>query len=205
MAKILVLESSARLEGSVSRQLVAQFVDALKGQSNEHEFVIRDLAHDPIPVLNSDTVGLLRTPPAQLTDADRETLVVSETLIAELKAADFVVIGSAMYNWNISASLKAWIDQVMRSGVTFTHGESGLVGLLAGKKGLVVMARGGSYADPAKAAVDMQRPYLQTVLGLMGLDMTYVTVDGTLLGEETSQKNIAVASEEVLALAATLA
>ena len=204
MAKILVLESSAKLEGSYSRQLTAEFINLLKEKSSEHTFVVRDLAHDQLPMLTNETVDIIRTHADNITDEQRKVIAVSEMLIAELKSADFVVIGSPMYNWNISASLKSWLDQIMRVGMTFGYGENGLVGLLADKPALVIMTRGGSYEDPARAAVDMQTPYLNNVLNLIGLAPTFVTMEGTLMPEEVREKNLAVARAEITAIADTL-
>lgn len=205
MAKVLVLESSARLEGSFTRQLTAEFIELLKAQDTPHEFSVRDLAHNPVPVLDSSTVGIIRTPGDQLTDEQRQQIAISEELVAELKAADFVVIGSAMYNWSISASLKAWLDQVMRVGVTFGYADGGVKGLLNNKPALVILSRGGSYDAPERAAVDMQRPYLQNVLGVIGLDSTFVTMEGSLMAEEICQNNLEKARAEIAAVAATLA
>lgn len=193
MAKILVIESSARKEGSFSRLLVGEFIDLIQQQNADHTFVFRDLAHDPIPVLDSNVVEAIRTHPDQLTAEQRAATSLSERLIAELKEADFVIIGSAMYNWNISASLKAWLDQVMRIGMTFAYGGTGVVGLLGDKPTLVVLARGGSYDSPERAAVDMQTPYLTNVLKVMGLDATFVTMEGSLMGADVADANLSTA------------
>lgn len=205
MAHILVLESSARKQGSFSRQLVGEFIDLLKQQNSHHQFTVRDLAHDPIPVLNCETVDIIRTPPDQLTDEQRKITAVSEQLIAELKAADFVVIGSSMYNWNISASLKAWIDQITRIGMTFAYGGNGVVGLLGDKPALIVLARGGSYDQPERAAVDMQKPYLENICKVIGLKPTFAIMEGSLMGDEVKETNLAKARAIVQKTAQTLA
>ncbi|MAT50199.1 MAG: FMN-dependent NADH-azoreductase [Porticoccaceae bacterium] len=204
MANILVIESSAKLNG-YSRQLVAEFIDQVKAQNSDHEFVIRDLAHDPVPVITDDIVDIIRTPPDKLTEEQRHKTAVSEQLIGELKAADFVVVGSSMYNWNVSASLKAWIDQVMRIGMTFTYGGDGVVGLLGDKPALVVLARGGSYDSPQRAARDMQKPYLENILNVMGLDATFAVMEGHLMGEEIRDANLAKARDVISSAAKTLA
>jgi len=204
MAHILVIESSGRKQGSFSRMLVNEFVEQLKSQNSDHNFTLRDLAHEPIPVLNADITDAIRTPPDTITAEQRNATALSEQLIGELKAADFVVIGSPMYNWNISASLKAWLDQVMRVGMTFGYTETGVKGLLENKPALVVLSRGGSYDAPERAAVDMQKPYLQNVLGVMGLAPTFVTMEGSLMGEELCAKNLAAARQAIADVAATL-
>ena len=132
-------------------------------------------------------------------------IALSEALIAELEAADFVVIGSSMYNWNVSASLKAWLDQVMRIGKTFAYGGDGVVGLLGDKPCLVVLARGGSYDTPERAARDMQQPYLANVLNVMGLDVTFAVMEGSLMGDEVRDANLAKARAVIDRAAASLA
>ena len=204
MAHILVVESSAKKEGSFSRKLASEFVDLLRAQDKGHTFNIRDLAHDPIPVLNDDTVDAIRTPPASLTEEQRSATALSEELIAELKAADYVVIGSAMYNWTIAASLKAWLDQVMRKGMTFEYANGGLNGLLD-KPALVVLARGGLYDSPERAAVDMQKPYLKNVLGVLGLKPEFVAMDGTAIEGEIRDVNLAKARAQLAEAAAKFA
>lgn len=190
MAKILVVESSARRADSYSRMLVKEFIDELKGRNPRHEFVYRDLVKDPIPVLDDSIVDIIRTPFDALTDEQRQATALSETLIDELKQADFVVIGCPMYNWNVPAALKAWLDQVMRLGLTFTYGESGVVGLMGDKPALAVLARGGSYDAPDRAAIDMQKPYLCNVLRVMGFDVTTAVMEGSLMGDDIRDANL---------------
>jgi FMN-dependent NADH-azoreductase len=203
MAKILVLESSAHLEKSFSRKLVAEFVELLKAQNRGHEFVFRDLAHDPIPVVDSTIVDIIRTPPDKLTDEQRQKTALSEQLIAELKDADYVVIGAGMYNRNVPAALKAWIDQVVRIGMTFTVGENGLEGLLKGKPVLAVLSRGGDYSE--RESIDWQKPYLEHILGLIGLDVRFAVMEGALMPEEKRDANLARAREAIREAAAKLA
>jgi FMN-dependent NADH-azoreductase len=204
MARILVIESSARRTG-YSRQLVGEFVDQVKALDKGHEFVVRDLVQDPVPLLTNDNVEIIRTHPDQITPEQLEKIAVSEELIAELKAADFVVIGSSMYNWNIAAALKAWLDQVMRIGKTFAYGGDGVVGLLGDKPCLVVLARGGSYDTPDRAARDMQQPYLANVLKVMGLDATFAVMEGSLMGDQVSNANLAKAREVIAEVVRKLA
>jgi FMN-dependent NADH-azoreductase len=197
MAKILVIESSARKEGSYSRMLVAEFVDQLKAGEGGHEFIYRDLVEQPIPVLDASIVDIIRTPFDTIPPEQREATALSESLINELRDADFVVLGCPMYNWSIPASLKAWLDQVMRLGLTFAYGENGVVGLLGDKPALVVLSRGGSYDAPERAAVDMQKPYLANVLKVMGLSATYAVMEGSLMGDEPRDANLAKARAQI--------
>jgi FMN-dependent NADH-azoreductase len=202
VAKILVIESSARKEGSFSRMLVAEFTEALRHSGVEHEFVYRDLVDQPIPVLDASIVDIIRTPFDAIPPEQRQLTALSEQLINELKDADFVVIGCPMYNWSIPAAFKAWLDQVMRLGLTFTYGEHGVVGLLGDKPALVVLSRGGSYDAPERAAVDMQKPYLANVLKVMGLAATYAVMEGSLMGDEPRETNLRKARAQIQEVAA---
>jgi len=202
MAKILVVESSARREGSFSRMLVAEFIDTLKQSAVGHEFIYRDLVDQPIPVLDASIVDIIRTPFEAIPPEQRRATALSEQLINELKDADFVVIGCPMYNWTIPAAFKAWLDQVMRLGLTFTYGENGVTGLLGDKPALVVLSRGGSYDAPERAAVDMQKPYLANVLKVMGLAATYAVMEGSLMGDEPREANLRKARAKIREVAA---
>lgn len=206
MANILVLESSARLkDASYSRMLTAEFVALLEAQNKDHSFVFRDLAHDPVPVLDSTTVDIIRTPPEQLTAEQRQKTALSEELIAELKAADFVVVGASMYNRNVPAALKAWIDQVVRIGMTFKVGDKGLEGLMGNKPTLCILSRGGDYSPPERHAIDWQKSYLEHILGLIGLEVTCAVMEGALMPEEQRDANLAKAREAIRSVADTLA
>ncbi|MDB6060576.1 MAG: FMN-dependent NADH-azoreductase [Verrucomicrobiaceae bacterium] len=204
MAKVLVLNSSAKLKGSISRQLVDEFIELAKSNGHQHEFTIRDLAHDPVPVLHSGIVDAIRTKPDDLTPEQRTATALSEQLIGELKAADFIVIGAPIYNWSIPAALKAWIDQVTRIGQTFRYGGTGVEGMLGGKPALVILSRGGLYDSPERAAVDYQKPYLATVLNVIGLKPTFVTAEGSLMGEDAFTPRLAAARAAVAEAAASL-
>ena len=81
-----------------------------------------------------------------------------------------------MYNFSISSSLKAWIDQIVRVGKTISYGPNGPQGLLAEKKVVVITSRGGAYEKgTAREAFDFQEPWLRHVLGFIGLtDVTFI-------------------------------
>jgi FMN-dependent NADH-azoreductase len=108
-------------------------------------------------------------------------LALSNELISELERADEYVIGVAMHNFTIPGTLKLWIDQVLRSGNTFSYSESGPVGLLRGKKATVLVASGGVYdAGSPASGLNFVEPYLKTILGFIGVtDVKFVTAGGT--------------------------
>ncbi|MGH6999709.1 MAG: FMN-dependent NADH-azoreductase, partial [Phenylobacterium sp.] len=143
MTNILVLNSSVSGQASISRLLVADAVTELTARDPAAKIVFRDLAADPIPHLLPSTVAGVRAQPS--TPAEHEARALSDKLIAELRAADVIVIGAPMYNFSVPTTLRSWFDHVLRAGETFRYSEAGPEGLLTGKKVIVVESRGGLY------------------------------------------------------------
>jgi FMN-dependent NADH-azoreductase len=190
---ILRIDSSARREGSVSRGLADRIVSRLAGTGTE--IVARDLARG-MPLLDEHLIGAIRTPEPDQTPEQREALALSDALIAELKAAETIVIGMPIYNFGIPSALKAWIDLVARAGITFRYTETGPVGLLDGKRVIVAVASGGTAVG---SEIDFATSYLRHVLGFLGLtDVTFVAADRLAFDEEAS---LAAAHRDVEALA----
>jgi FMN-dependent NADH-azoreductase len=173
--KLLQVDASPRRD-SVSRQLTSHFAANWKKQFPQGEVIHRDLAKSSIPLINNDWIEGAFSNPQQHTDAHREALQFSDAIITEAQDADIIVIGDPMHNFSISGRLKAWLDQLVRAGRTFSYGESGPKGLLSGKKVYVLTSRGGSYTPGTPSAeLDFQEPYLRRVLGFIGLtDVTFI-------------------------------
>ncbi len=116
-------------------------------------------------------------------------------MIAEIQAADIVVLGVPMYNFGVSAQLKNWIDAISRAGVTFRYSEKGPEGLLKGKKAFVALTRGGKYRN---TPADTQVPYLKTVLMFLGItDIRFVYAEGLAMGADAAEQGIASAHEQI--------
>jgi FMN-dependent NADH-azoreductase len=174
MSNLLVLNSSISGEASVSRILVAHAVAQFTRRDPDAKVVIRDLGANPVPHLLPETVAGVRGQ-AAATPAEVEARALSDELIAELRAADTIIIGAPMYNFSIPTTLRSWFDHVLRAGETFRYSEAGPEGLLTGKKVIVVESRGGLYSDGPAQAIDFQEPYLRQLLGFVGLtDVTFV-------------------------------
>lgn len=176
MTKILRIETSARKAGSFSRQLtesiIARFPDA--------DVTTRDLAGG-LPVISEDWVGANFTPEADRSDAQRDVLALSDELIAEVKAADVLVIGLPIYNFSAPAAFKEWVDQIARAGVTFSYTENGPVGLLEGKRAIVAVASGGV---PLGSDYDHATPLVRQVLGFIGItDVEFIGATGLNMNE----------------------
>lgn len=186
MSKVLVLKSSILANYSQSNVLADYFVEQWRQQHSDDQIQVRDLAADPIPVLDGELVGALRPSDAPLTPRQQDALDLSNTLIEELKASDVIVIAAPMYNFNISTQLKNYFDLVARAGVTFRYTEAGPEGLLKGKKVYVLTSRGGIHKD---TDTDLVTPYLRVFLGFIGLtDVEFVFEEGIAYGPDMATK-----------------
>lgn len=199
MSKVLVLKSSILANYSQSNVLADYFVEQWRQQHNDDQIQVRDLAADPIPVLDGELVGALRPSDAPLTPRQQDALELSNSLIEELKASDVIVIAAPMYNFNISTQLKNYFDLVARAGVTFRYTEAGPEGLLKGKKVYVLTSRGGIHKD---TGTDLVTPYLRVFLGFIGLtDVEFVFEEGIAYGPDMATK----AQQDAKALISQLA
>lgn len=183
MATILSIQSSARNEGSFSREFSAQIIEKLGG-STQNIIVNRDLAQ-ALPQVDEAWLGANWTPAEQRTDEQKSHMALSDTLVAEIKQAHILVIGAPIYNFSVPASLKLWIDLVARAGETFRYTEGGPVGLLEGKKAYIVVTSGGV---PIDSPYDFATPYLRQVLGFIGItDIEVIAADGLVNAEAESR------------------
>jgi len=195
---VLIVTSSAQGEKSVSNGLAAHFANQVQLARPGSRIVVRDVGHEPLPHLVEDTIAGIRADGQS--EAERATRTVSDTLLAEVRGADVVVIASPMYNFGISSTLKTWFDYVLRPRVAFRYSEKGPEGLLGPRKVIVIESRAGKYApgDPA----DSQEPHLRQMLTFAGLsDIDFVRAEGLAFGEEAAAAAIAGAQAELTALA----
>lgn len=203
MTKILIVNSSAQADTSVSNKLTREFADRLKAANPGSEIKIRDIGADPLPHLTTDTVGAIRGA-APDNDAARTAVAISDVLIDEIRQADLLVIGSPMYNFGISSTLKAWFDHILRAGITFRYTEAGPEGLMKGKKAVVIETRAGFYSAGGDSAADSQEPHLRTMLGFMGIeDIVFVRAEKLAFGPEAATAAITEAIEQLGAIAQT--
>lgn len=202
MSNILVLNSSVSGEASVSRLLVADAVTELTQRDPSATLVFRDLAADPVPHLTPETVAGVRS--QATTPAEQVARALSDELIAELRAADTIVIGAPMYNFSIPTTLRSWFDHVLRAGETFSYSEAGPKGLLSGKKVIVVESRGGLYSEDPAQAIDFQEPYLRQLLGFIGLadDLTFIRAEKIGYGPDARDQALADSRAELAKLPA---
>jgi len=188
MSRVLIIESSARQQDSVSRQLTQQFISQWQAAHPADQITVRDLAINPVPHLDSNLMGGWMKPAEQRSAIEQAALERSDQLTDELVAADVLVLAAPMYNFAIPSTLKAWFDHVLRAGVTFKYGETGPQGLLIGKRAYVLTARGGIYAG---SSLDHQEPYLRQVLGFVGIhDVSFIHAEGLNMGGDFLEKGL---------------
>ncbi len=193
--RILQVNSSARREGSQSTLLASAIVAQLRANEPGAAVTVRDLAHTPHPELDEAALQALFTPAEKHTQEQAARVAQDDTLIAEIQAADIVVLGVPMYNFGVPAQLKNWIDAVTRAKVTFRYTASGPEGLLRGKKVYVALTRGGKYRN---TPADTQVPYLRMVLGFLGMtDVQFVYAEGLAMGTEAANEAMASAQQQI--------
>jgi FMN-dependent NADH-azoreductase len=189
MSTALVITSSALGEASVSSQLVAETVASLRSHDPGLRVIGRDLGRNPIPHLDFDSATALRGEPVNEAQAAARSL--SDGLIAELKAADTLIIGAPMYNFGMPSTLKAWFDHVLRAGITFRYSENGPEGLLKGKRAMVIESRGGLYSEGPAQQMDSQEPHLRNLLGFIGItDVIFLRAEKLAFGPEAREQAI---------------
>jgi FMN-dependent NADH-azoreductase len=180
MSTLLHIDSSARGERSVSRQLTHDFATAWKQVHPGGKVIYRDLGHNHVPLVSETFIAAAYTPPDALSPELRGALATSNELIGELETANEYVFGVPMYNFSVPAAFKAYIDQIVRVGRTFAVDESGYKGLIHGKKVTVITSSGGVYRAGSPAApYNLQQPWIRSILGFIGItDIEFVVADG---------------------------
>ncbi|ODZ29122.1 FMN-dependent NADH-azoreductase [Vibrio parahaemolyticus] len=193
MSRVLALKSSILGDYSQSNKLVEDFIKNV----DQDKLTVRDLAANPLPVLDFAVATALRAT-EDLSQEQQAVVDLSDTLIEEVKAADTLVIAAPMYNFTIPTQLKNWIDLIARAGVTFKYTENGVQGLIEGKKAIVVTTRGGIHKD---SPTDNVTPYLRTVLGFVGItDVEFVYAEALNMGEDAAAKGISDAQSQLATL-----
>ena len=200
MTTLLQLKTSLFADQGQSSQLSNAFVAAWRASHPDDAVTVRDLARDPVPHLDADRFLAFAAAPDARNESQQAAVAYSDALIAELQSADVIVLGLPMYNLGIPSVLKAWIDQVMRAGITFRYTETGPQGLLSGKKAYIFATRGGKYAGTPH---DTQTDYIRSFFGFIGIaDVEFVYAEGLNMGEESKAAGLAGANNELGRLAA---
>lgn len=198
MSSILLVTSSPRGAESVSSKVAAELANGL---AKGGPVTVRDLGANPVPHLDTVATSAIRKAPADRTPEEAAVADHSDKLVAELFAADTIVLATGLINFGLYSTLKSWIDNIARAGVTFRYTEAGPEGLVKGKKVYIVLASGGIYSEGPFAPANHAVPYLKTVLGFIGItDVETIYVEGLAYGPEAAEKALAAAAAKVEAL-----
>jgi FMN-dependent NADH-azoreductase len=180
--KILRVDSSAKTENSESRRLTDRIIDGLKTNGKSLEVTVRDL-NESLPQVNTTWIEANNTASDDQTDEHKKTLALSNTLVGEIEAADTLIIGVALYNFSITASLKLWIDLVCRARKTFAYVDGSPTGLMTGKKAIICFASGGT---PFESDIDFASGYLRHILSFIGItDVTFISADKHFMDDQS--------------------
>lgn len=202
MSSILLVTSSPR-EDSLSTKVATELVEKLKARNPGETVVHRDLGQNPVAHLDTVTTSAIRKPAADRNAEEAAAAAESDELVAELLAADTVVLATGLINFNIYSTLKSWIDNVARAGMTFRYTAEGPEGLATGKKVYIVLSAAGIYSEGPAMGMNHAVPYLKTVLAFMGMtDVEVIYVEGTAFGPEAFDKALAQADARITELAA---
>jgi FMN-dependent NADH-azoreductase len=200
MKTLLQINTSLRSGEGQSSRLAAEYVSKWRRSNPGGRVIVRDLARRPVPHLDAERFQAFLKTPADRSAEQARRVAESDELIAELKAADPVVIGLPMYNFGIPSTLKAWIDHVARAGVTFKYTESGPVGLLADRKAVLFATRGGQHQGTPR---DTQTAYMTQFLNFIGIrDIQFVYAEGLALGGDEQRRSMDAAFSKIRRLAA---
>lgn len=198
MTTLLQIDSSVFSNQGTSSTLARRLIDRLRAATPGLAVVHRDLGREPLPHLDGARIQALMTPAAERTPEQAAWVAQADAVIAEIQAADALVIGAPMYNFSVPTQLKSWFDYVARAGVTFRYTASGPQGLLTGKKAYVITTRGGVHrAQPTDTVV----PWITTMLNFVGItDIEFIYAEGLAMGDEPRTRALAAAQASIDAL-----
>ena len=197
MTTILHLASSSNTHSSYSRQIGTAVTEALSKHHAGAKIITRDLVKNPLPHVTPEMLAAFFGG-----KPDAPELAQSNELTQELLASDVLIVEAPMYNFGIPSALKAWIDHVVRAGITFQYGANGPEGLLKNKKAILVIARGGVYSTGPAVAMDHQESYLRAILGFIGINpIETIYIEGTAMGEAYVAEAVAKAKLRVAEIA----
>jgi len=196
---VLLVNSSAQQESSVTRRFANELLIALQEQDGKMRIHERDVARG-IPFVDEQWVNANFTDVAELTIEQKAKLAYSDSLVDELIQADILVIAAPLYNFSVPASLKAWIDQICRVDRTFSYSSEGFVGKLQDKKAYIVMATGGAELG---ADDDYASGYLCQIMEFIGIkDVSFISAEGLMMDEEKALQHIRAQIERVTKMVA---
>lgn len=200
MKNILIVNSSISGKQGQSNQLIENFLQALTSEATVTRL---DLNQQQLPHLAMSEIAAWMTPANDRTPEQAEVAALSDVSIAQVQAADVILVGVPMYNFGVPSQLKAWFDRIARAGITFKYTETGPVGLLDDKPVVFFATRGGIYKDLPH---DSQTPFLKAFFNFIGLkNLHFVYAEGLNMGAESAQAALSAAKAQIGDLTSQLA
>ena len=191
MANLLYVESSPRKQRSASIEVARVFLDAYRESHSGHTVETIDVWNLALPEFDGAAIEAKYAgiEGRERSDEQKKIWKTIQSLARPFREADTILISAPMWNWSIPYKLKHLIDVVSQKDILFTFDERGLLGLLTGKKAVLVLAKGVDYApESASHSWDVQTPYLTVWLNSVGItDIAHVPVEKTLFGPEVDQ------------------
>lgn len=210
MSTLLVIDSSGRVNRSITRQLTARFVESWQAAHPEGTVVRRDVGQNPPPVVSEPWIAAAYSDPSQHDEAMKAAIAPSDELIAELMAADAVVFGVPIYNFAVPAQLKAWIDQVVRVNQTFKFDpevDGNYVPLVPDKPVVVLVSAGDIELHPGGELepYNFMEPHLQMLLGFIGItSVQFVRTGNDEFKDDRHKESVNAALTEIDRLAQSI-
>ncbi|WP_428641893.1 FMN-dependent NADH-azoreductase [Roseibium sp.] len=199
MTLLLRINSSSRQSGSHSAAVADQFEASFRQKHPGCRVVTRNVADGSIPIISQATIEGFYTAPEAMSSELVEATALSDRLISELQEADTLLIAAPIYNFSVPAALKAWIDQIVRLGHTFSYDAGAFQGLAKTRRAVVICTFGaeGYLEGQPFAAANFVQPYLRFLLSFLGIeDIRFISVQGTTADPETVARNIEAAKQE---------
>jgi FMN-dependent NADH-azoreductase len=199
MNTILHISASTRAEESASYRLSQLALAHLRSRHPQARVIARDLWATPLPHVDSQySSALARLPGGAPQPQGLSSLAWSDLLIEELKAADAIVIGTPMHNFTVPSVLKAWLDHVVRIGVTFNATPEGKVGTLADRPVYIAVSSGGWRSGERARQPDFLEPYLRAILPTIGLhQLHFFSVQSLAAGADATTAAYAAVEREL--------
>jgi len=203
MTYLLRIDVSARGSASHSRRFADEVMEPILSRLDIGRVVCRDFAHEPPGPIDEGYVRAMLACTSRETSIGVPALSMSEQLIDELEAAQALLISTPVHNYTVPASLKAWIDHIVRVGRTFTSTPTGKVGRMADRPVVIVAASGGYFSGGAARQPDFFTPYIDAILATIGIrSVTHIRLEGLSRGEDAVRQTYQDAREAFASWAA---
>ncbi|MGB6410900.1 MAG: NAD(P)H-dependent oxidoreductase [Candidatus Deferrimicrobiaceae bacterium] len=208
MAKLLYVEASPRKERSASIKVARAFVEEYRKTHPNDTVDTLDLWKTDLPAFDGDVINskYVIMHGKEHTPEQKKAWQAVETVIDRFKSADKYLFSLPMWNFGIPYKLKHYFDVIVQPTYTFSFSPAeGYKGLMTGKQVAVVYARGGGYPPGSEGeAVDLQKRYLELILGFIGLtDPKSIVIEPTLAKPDQVDKTLEEARKKAETVAAS--